>query len=424
MGIMPYTTKQNNEILSVLYLNFDSVYTRLYDIDPTIAIAFATSPIRWLKWIEGHALKILYGDSYKRRILKKVCYINSYKYVEARHCFVRAGFTIRDCIPLQGVEHSPIDTQFIIDCIHDNIHHTYYDEFILLLSDKDVSPLLVYLHEHTKRTLVLGLGTHAHSCNSSATWKIREDWFIKQAILEDVLQPSPPILEEPDMNKIPNINLDLHKKIAQYIINLVEEAHAPLSIANIAHALQDKFNATEEWFGFGKLKAFLDILPLEGLEFSAVPPGYIYNPQKHDIPEQISFAKELEINYPQLFILAEEIHDLTDIPLLPPAYYASLIINFVEELKQNSFFMTTTSRNVRNTCMEQGFSIARSHVNFLIVGLSKANFSFSDIESLTPQYIVDTFTSTLQMICEEKKRVFSPEEIDMLKQWFLGTYKE
>ena len=424
MGVLSYNTKQSNEILSVLYLNFDSIYTRLYDLDPTIAITFATSPTRWLKWIEGHALKILYGDSYKRRILKKVCYINSYKYIEARHCFARAGFTIRDCIPSQGVDISPIDTHLIIDCMNDNIHHSQYDEFIFLISDKDFSPLLLYLHEHAKRTLVLSFGTYANTFNSPATWKIREDWFIKQAILEDVLQPTPPILEEPDMNKIPNINLDLHKKIARYIISIVEDSSSPVSIANIAHYLQNKFNATEEWFGFGKLKAFLDILPLEGLEFSAIPPGYIYNPQKHDIPEQVSLAKELEIQYPQLFALAEQIHSLTDMPLLPPAYYSSLIINFVNELKENPFFMTTTSRNVRNACMEQGYTIARSHVNFLIVGLSKANFCFSDTDSLTPQFIIDTFISTLQNICEEKNRILSQDELSILQQWFLGTYDE
>ena len=424
MGAVPYSIKQTNEILSALYLNFDSVYTRLYDLDPTLAITFSTSPTRWLKWIEGHALKILYGDYYKRRILKKICYLNSHKYTEARHCFVRAGFTIRDCIPLQGWEHSPIDTHFIIDCMNDNIHHTQYDEFILLVSDKDFSPLLLHLHEHAKRTLVLGFGAHAHSFNSAATWKIREDWFIKQAILEDVLQPPPPILEEPDMNKIPNINLDLHKKIARYIISLVEDSNTPISIANIAYSLQDKFHATEEWFGFGKLKAFLDILPLEGLEFSAVPPGYIYNPQKHDIPEQVSLANELEVNYPRLFLLAEEIHTLTDIPLLPPAYYASLITNFVNELHHNPFFMTTTSRNVRNACMEQGFTIARSHVNFLIVGLSKANFSFSDTNSITPDSVIDTFILTLQTICQEKDKILSPDELLILKQWLLGSYIE
>lgn len=424
MGVFPYNSKHNNEFFSVLYLNFDSVYIRLYEIDPTIAITFASSPARWLKWIEGHALKILYGETYKRRILKKVCYINSYKHIEARHCFVRAGFSIVDAIPIQGSDSSTIDMNLAIDCMND-LHHTVaYDEFIILASDKDFSPLLFHLHEYARRTLVLGFGANATLFNSSATWKIREDWFIKQAILEDALQPTPPILQEPDMNKIPNIDLDLHKKIAHYIISLVDNSNTPISIANIAYYLQDKFNANEEWFGFGKLKAFLDILPLDGLEFSAVPPGYIYNPQKHEIPEQISLAKELEIHCPKLFPFAEKLHVLTDIPLLPPAYYASLINNFVEELKHNTFFMTTTSRNVRNACMEEGFSVARSHVNFLIVGLSKGNYSFSNTQNISKESVIDTFIATLTTICKEKNEELDTDTILLLKQWLSGTYTE
>ena len=51
-----------DEVYSALYVDFDNIYTRFLEADPEAARAFGTAPYRWVRWIENHALRILYGD--------------------------------------------------------------------------------------------------------------------------------------------------------------------------------------------------------------------------------------------------------------------------------------------------------------------------------------------------------------------------
>ena len=61
-----------DEVYSALYVDFDNIYTRFLEADPEAARAFGMAPYRWVRWIENHALRILYGDGVRRRILKRV----------------------------------------------------------------------------------------------------------------------------------------------------------------------------------------------------------------------------------------------------------------------------------------------------------------------------------------------------------------
>ena len=65
-----------DEVYSALYVDFDNIYTRFLEADPEAARAFGMAPYRWVRWIENHALRILYGDGVRRRILKRMCYLN------------------------------------------------------------------------------------------------------------------------------------------------------------------------------------------------------------------------------------------------------------------------------------------------------------------------------------------------------------
>ena len=51
-----------DEVYSALYVDFDNIYTRFLEADPEAARAFGMAPYRWVRWIENHALRILYGQ--------------------------------------------------------------------------------------------------------------------------------------------------------------------------------------------------------------------------------------------------------------------------------------------------------------------------------------------------------------------------
>ena len=52
-----------DEVFSALYVDFDNIYTRFLEADPEAARTFGSAPYRWVRWIENHALRILYADA-------------------------------------------------------------------------------------------------------------------------------------------------------------------------------------------------------------------------------------------------------------------------------------------------------------------------------------------------------------------------
>lgn len=174
-----------DEVYSALYVDFDNIYTRFLDADPEAARNFGTAPYRWVRWIENHALRILYGEGVRRRILKRMVYLNPQRYQEFRFHFTRSAFQVVDCPPLTTRGKTSTDIHLVMDCMDDLSHSTHFDEFIILSGDADFTPLLIRLQEHARRTLVLSVGYSSPAYTAAASWRIREDWFLQQALKDE-----------------------------------------------------------------------------------------------------------------------------------------------------------------------------------------------------------------------------------------------
>ena len=179
------------EIYSALYVDFDNIYTRLAEQDAELGRAFGAMPHRWVKWLEIHALRILYGEGVRRRILKRMCYMNPQCYQEFRPFFIRAAFQVVDCPPLTQQGKTSADIHLVMDCMDDLSHSTRFEEFLILSGDADFTPMLIRLQEHARRTLVLSVGHAAPAYTAAASWRIREDWFIQQALVDDSRESAP-----------------------------------------------------------------------------------------------------------------------------------------------------------------------------------------------------------------------------------------
>lgn len=175
----------DEEILSTLYVDFDNIYTRFLETAPDAAQIFATAPHKWLHWLETHALRILYPEGARRRIIKRVCYLNPLRFHEYRAAFMRNAFQVIDCPPLTTRGKTSADIQLVMNCMDDLNHATRFDEFFIFSGDADFTPLLIRLQEHARRTLVLAVGPASPVYTGSASWRIREDWFLQQALREN-----------------------------------------------------------------------------------------------------------------------------------------------------------------------------------------------------------------------------------------------
>ena len=111
-----------DEVYSALYVDFDNIFTRFLEIDPEAARAFGSAPYRWVRWIENHALRILYGEGVRRRILKRMCYLNPQRYQEFRNFFIRSAFQVVDCPPLTSRGKTSTDIHLVMDCMDDLSH--------------------------------------------------------------------------------------------------------------------------------------------------------------------------------------------------------------------------------------------------------------------------------------------------------------
>lgn len=129
-----------DEVFSALYVDFDNIYTRFLEADPEAARTFGSAPYRWVRWIENHALRILYGEGVRRRILKRMCYLNPQRYQEFRNPFIRSAFQVVDCPPLTSRGKTSTDIHLVMDCMDDLSHSTHFDEFIILSGDADFTP--------------------------------------------------------------------------------------------------------------------------------------------------------------------------------------------------------------------------------------------------------------------------------------------
>ena len=199
-----------DEVFSALYVDFDNIYTRFLEIDPEAARAFGSAPYRWVRWIENHALRILYGEGVRRRILKRMCYLNPQRYQEYRNPFIRSAFQVVDCPPLTTRGKTSTDIHLVMDCMDDLSHSTHFDEFIILSGDADFTPLLIRLQEHARRTLVLSVGYSSPAYTAAASWRIREDWFLQQALRDERAddvddQPVPPVMPAATQQPVPQL---------------------------------------------------------------------------------------------------------------------------------------------------------------------------------------------------------------------------
>lgn len=225
---------------------------------------------------------------------------------------------------------------------------------------------------------------------------------------------------------------DLRSQIAAWIKGLVEASSSPIVLGALAQSVHKKFadqDTESNWLGAGTFKNLLQQLDLGSLEVSSEAPGYIYDPARHTFPvngevEEVvvkSPVQDLFLDkYPDLAPLARKIHQLTDIPYLMPEHYALLFREIAREVNERGYQMTRTSRTVRDRCIERGAPIARSHVNFVLTGLSYVGHRIGGTgKPEEPQELARLMVKNAINLCESAQFELNLEERDLIQKWLV-----
>ncbi|MDR2489176.1 MAG: NYN domain-containing protein [Desulfovibrio sp.] len=444
------------EIYSALYVDFDNIYTRLAEQEQALARTFATNPQRWMRWLEGHALRMMYGDGVRRRILKRCCYLNPIRYHEFRPFFIRTAFQVVDCPPLTNYGKTSADIHLVMDCMDALAHVTRFDEIIILSGDADFTPLLLRIQEHARRSLVLSVGYTSPAYAAACSWRIREDWFIAQALEEPHLEENEPREERiPDLrhsdhresrapdersrataaserepheqgnrqDKGSGISLPGYKRarLIESIKRLVEESSVPVPLPSVAQVLRREQDASPDWFNAGTLRDLLESLDLTPIEFSPIGQGFVYDPNRHDRPEESGLRDDFRLHMPALYDFALKVHRLTDVPLLKPEHYSILLNMLTDEVKHHGFSRSEIVRHIEDRCEDEELPVSASQISFVVEAVIRGGINLSaggkTDTHIDLKKVRRAFLQRVIELCKLFQLSLNPAEMALLQEW-------
>ena len=177
-------------VKAAIFIDFDNFHGNLEKVNARAAERFADDPSGWLEWFRlGRHLM----DSQQpnqptdrlaepRRILLRRCYLNPDKFRRHRIGFVRAGFTVHDCPPLTTRGKNAADLWMTVDILDAIAHPTGFEEFIILASDADFTPVLLRLREHDRRTTLVNDRLMAGALRAACDVVVPQDRFMTEAL--------------------------------------------------------------------------------------------------------------------------------------------------------------------------------------------------------------------------------------------------
>ncbi len=250
-------------IRAALFIDFDNVYLSLDRFDRRAAKAFAERPAMWLDWLEAGRHDVAEdGTTTQRRVLIRNCYLNPAAFGAQRAFFTRAAFSVVDCPALTARGKNSADILMVMDMLDAIQHPTRFDEFIVLSSDADFTPVLLRLRAHDRRTAVLTGAVTAAAFREACDVSIDLETFAVEALGLD-----------PEERRLPRSNegqaaqADFAGARARAASLLLEEVRriGPIPAQEVYRVFtrMDAFQDSS-WFGMGSLKTLLeDLVRLE-----------------------------------------------------------------------------------------------------------------------------------------------------------------
>ena len=216
----------------------------------------------------------------------------------------------------------------------------------------------------------------------------------------------------------------LIEEILGYVRSVVEASDSAVPMARAAQMVISRFGETvlaTRWAGAGTFRDLLEGRENPGFAISALKPGYIYDPARHQLP--IDGRPEELVGDPELNALAYRVHQLTDTPYLTRGDYARVFRLTAEEVNDHGYFLTRTSKAVRDRCIEEGSPIARASVNFILRGITFGGHRFGQNGPEEPLDLGTCFFRNVVSLCDSAGIGLQEPEVEVLSDWILGELR-
>jgi len=268
---------------------------------------------------------------------------------------------------------------------------------------------------------------------------VEEDpWRVARVSYAPSVTASRPVLSGEQIAAAEKEQQDIRKAIAEWITSIVGESERPVTMAVLAQGVNARFGeypVESDWLGAGTFKHLLTQLDLGNLQLLSTSPGYVYDPSRHETsaaalactPSDLTHPATAEpvdmfsVKYPELALLARKIHQLTDTPYLVPEHYALLLRELAREINERGYQMTRTSKTVRDRCVEKGAPVARSHVNFVLIGIGYSGHRFGQDLPESAETLAEALVQNTINLCRTAQLNLSDEERTEIRTWLAGS---
>lgn len=472
--------ESSRPILSAVFVDYDNIYLSLKRKSEDATKRFAKDAATWVKKLETGALITPTNSpdsDIPRRLVMNRCYgnpvprrnqndnstdMNSFPFV--RHHFLRSGFEIVDCPPLTAQLKNSSDIRMVMD-IRDYLDHKpNFDEFIILSSDADFTPVLHRLRSHAKRTVIFANDHTATPYTALSDGEVREADLISLLLGELLEAEEPQAIEQ-------SADADtLRKEIISEVVKTVLEASAPQPLEALAdrvgRVLGHEKTAGTNWAGSGSFRSLLLAELPDSIRLTDQAPYFAYDvsraitnaPQKpapaldpqsqqpaaHQIPPQQIPAAEVDAEasapvtateqpqateppppappqVPSAEVIHQQIariHEACQAPPISPPEYNALFNVLATEISENQLQGVKTLENVVARAKELGIDIDRDDVRFVLDVVSEADPWFEN--GASAKLFAGRFRNFVVARCRSQGLNLSADELDLIDAWFAG----
>lgn len=479
--------QSSDAILSAVFVDYDNIYLSLRRKNEEAARRFAKDTGRWLAALQSGELisnTSGSGQPVARRMVMNRCYgnpvprrnqsdnstdMNSFPFV--RQHFLRNGFEIVDCPPLTAQLKNSSDIKMVMDLRDFLTHETYFDEFIILSSDADFTPVLHRLRAHDRRTAIFANDHTAAPYTAIADAEVREADLISLLLGETIgadapvaeitaetnetiaavvaTKPSPEPLAAAEPVSAAPTQETVRAEIISVIAEEVRTAPAPLPLEAAAERatriLGHDLTVGSQWGGFG---SFIELLRAElpdDVRLSSQNPPVLYDQsrlQRATATPAISASPEPTVAAtaepepfaepgaepgaePDAQASAEaiqrsiaRIHDASQVPPLSPPDYRVLFEEMAAEITENDLQGVQTINNVDRRVQLRGIQIARENIRFALDVVGEADPWFE--QGASTDKFAGRFRNFVIQRCETQGLELDKDEIDLIDAWFAG----
>ncbi len=252
-------------------------------------------------------------------------------------------------------------------------------------------------------------------------WKVRVGLGVEgEPGLEATLRERVPVIA---LRPSPLDQGRLTEQILEYVKGVVVASDSAVPMARAAQMVISRFGddvLASRWAGAGTFRDLLEGRQNPGFSISSLKPGYLFDPEHHQVPSD-GRPDDLAAMDPVLGSLAYRVHQLTDTPYLTPEEYGQVFRHIAEEVNSHGYFLTRTSKAVRDRCIEEGATIARASVNFILRGITFGGHRFGQNDGDDPLTLARCFFRNVLGLCESAGLQLDEAERQRISDWLLGA---